>query len=62
MAANFQKRCQIGGCDNATSKCCATCGFWPEESKRRREIAPVMCKDGLRRKIIRRKKNDVEDG
>lgn len=52
---DFRKHCQLGGCENKTNKCCVECGFQKEEARRRKQIPAVMCKDGLRRKIIRRK-------
>lgn len=50
--------CMNGGCYNATTKCCGTCGMNPAEAERRKKVPVVKCRDGLRRKIIRRKKND----
>lgn len=52
---NFRQRCFIGGCANETSKMCKSCGWWPEEAKRREEIPVTSGKDGVYRKVIKRR-------
>lgn len=57
---DLKRECLQFGC--ASHSCfkedCKTCGFYREEAQRRKELPLIEDEDGIRRKIIRRKKND----
>ncbi len=51
--------CLAGGC--STIGFCSRCGFDDAENERRKELPLVLCRDGLRRKIIPRKDQEQEE-
>lgn len=53
------ENCLRGGCDSIGK--CEHCGFDIAENKRRKKIPLVLCKDGLRRKIIPRTEEKKEE-